>query len=348
VTTAQPIGAEDARTVAEGLAAWLSSGACQSPAGAFYAWVDEGSGRPAFEYPEITGYALTHFAGRQVLSGDSAEAAQRAGAWLAERIGAGRLSARDGWDDGAIYNFDLGIISNGLFALGSRLGNTGWIDAGRSLAESIAKQVPTDGCVPALDVTASSRSGWSVRGTAHMIKVVQCLLAADLARAARALCSCVAGLQQPDGRMVTDPGDDETMVHPHLYAVEGLWMYGEATADEDARERARRGVEWAFAHQLPSGGLPRHVDTDGNLGDEQLDATAQAIRAAVLTGFQPAGFDAAFARLLECARPAGVGLAMPYQPTSGAKHSNAWVTMFALQAIELTLSGERLPWHLLV
>src|SRR2546425_4589606 len=54
-------------SLADGLRAWLCSGACLSPSGAFAAWVDHASGRRSFEYPEISGYALTYLAGLESL-----------------------------------------------------------------------------------------------------------------------------------------------------------------------------------------------------------------------------------------------------------------------------------------
>ena len=57
-----PAPATTASTTAAALRRWLASGEPQSPSGAFYAWVEE-DGSPSFEYPEITGYALTHLAG---------------------------------------------------------------------------------------------------------------------------------------------------------------------------------------------------------------------------------------------------------------------------------------------
>ena len=47
-----------------GLRRWLASGAIQPESGAFCAWREEESGTLAFEYPEITGYALTWLACR--------------------------------------------------------------------------------------------------------------------------------------------------------------------------------------------------------------------------------------------------------------------------------------------
>ena len=140
------------------------------------------------------------------------------------------------------------------------------------------------------------------------------------------------------------------MLHPHLYALEGLWCYSQATGDQEALERARRGAQWAFEHQLEAGGLPRYVETgSGERGVEQLDATSQAVRMAVLTGARPAGLDRAVARLTEAARGEGGVLSLPYQPTETPTHSNAWVSMFGAQALELAAADTpSLRWQLLV
>jgi hypothetical protein len=343
---------------ARDLRAWLASGACQSPDGAFYAWIDHATGEPAFEYPEITGYALTHFAGRADPSAAEHAAAGRAADWLLARIDSGGdRSARGGWDGGAVYTFDLGMISTGLLAYGARAGDDRLTGQGRRLAAEIARQVHPDGHLEPVSGAraATTRDAWSTRGGAHMIKVVQCLLAAEAAepdagQASEALVSTAGALQQPEGRVVTHPSDRETMLHPHLYALEGLWAHGRCRGSTESTDRARRGVEWAFTAQLETGGLPRFVVTaTGERGPEQLDATAQAVRMAVLTGHRPPGLERAVARLAECALPTAGALALPYQPAAAERHCNAWVSMFGVQALELALSPDpRLRWELLV
>jgi hypothetical protein len=139
------------------------------------------------------------------------------------------------------------------------------------------------------------------------------------------------------------------MLHPHLYTVEGLWMWGIARGDAAALDRARRATAWAWRHQLPSGGLPRYVSiTRGEEPvPEQFDVTAQAIRAAVMLGYEPSGLKRAIQRLLEVAvRDAG-GAALPYQ--LGAGHLNAWASMFGGQALQLVEDGpSAMSWEQLV
>jgi hypothetical protein len=329
----------------------MASGECQSPSGAFYAWVDAETGEPAFEYPEITGYALTHFSAGD----DPAEkdAGARAADWLLERLGSGGdMSARAGWDNEAIYNFDLGMISTGLLAFGRLHGEARWIERGEALARDIAAQIEPDGRLRSIagENATTDRSAWSTEGGAHVIKLAQCVLAAGDRDAAARLIATAAAIQRPDGRFVTHPSDNETMLHPHLYATEGLWCFAEATGDADAHDRARHGAEWAFAHQLGSGGLPRYVATaSGDPGPEQFDLTAQAVRMALLTGLRDDRVERAAARLSDCAVGEDGKLALPYQPELKPNHRNAWVTMFGAQALSLMApNAPKLRWELLV
>src|SRR5437870_1114476 len=96
---------------ADGLSRWISSGICQGSSGAFAAWVEMASGEKAYDYAEITGYALSHLAGRASLSAEEIAVGRRAADWLVGRVQQGRLAARDGWDGDAVYLFDLGMIS---------------------------------------------------------------------------------------------------------------------------------------------------------------------------------------------------------------------------------------------
>ena len=64
---------------------WLGHGPIQSASGAFYAWVDESTGAGSFEYPEITGYALTYLAGRRDPDPEELRRGHSAAEWLAGR-----------------------------------------------------------------------------------------------------------------------------------------------------------------------------------------------------------------------------------------------------------------------
>ncbi len=351
-----PISGEDPGLVAGELRSWLATGPIQSPSGSYYAWIDELTGQGSFEYPEITGYALTHLAGRPEPSPEELERALGAADWLADRIARGELSARAGWDHGAVYSFDLAIISTGLISFGRRRENERHLDSGLELAAMLARAaIEAGGLRPILGGgAASSRGGWSAEGRPHLCKAVQCLLAAAEAglaegrEAASRLVAEVSGMQEDDGSFRTQPNSDGVMLHPHLYTAEGLWLWACSEGDASAAERAGRATGWAWRHQLPSGGFPRSVGSpEGGAPVEQCDTTAQAIRMAAAIGSQPPRLGSAVARLAGLARPAPGGAALVYQPGSAQVHHNAWATMFGAQAIEWVLSGPA-DWRTLV
>src|SRR5207302_5239339 len=94
------------------------------------AWVELASGEKAYDYAEITGYALTHLAAREELSDDETDVGRRAAEWLTARVRQRRLAARDGWDGDAVYLFDLGMISAGLQTFGRRADEPRYVAAG--------------------------------------------------------------------------------------------------------------------------------------------------------------------------------------------------------------------------
>src|SRR5262249_24107622 len=154
---------------------------------------------------------------------------------------------------------------------------------------------------------------------AHLAKLVQALLLSEeLGRAAirpvsARLIEVVKNCQEADGRMRTDDRDRATvMLHPHLYAAEGLWIWGTATGDTNPLERWAAALDWVLAHQLDSGGFPRSVRRAANraVAVEQSDVTAQTVRLALILGRRSPAVDRAAARLVETARSEHAGLAI--------------------------------------
>ena len=335
---------------AAGLRDWICSGACQSGAGAFVAWVDAGTGDFSYIYPEITGYALTYLAKRAELDREL-EVGHRAARWLTDRVRVWRLAARDGWDNEAVYLFDLGMIATGLVAFGRRTGRESYIRAGEKLARFIERAVMAETISAVWPWGPPSyRANWSTKGSAHLAKLVQVLLVSGRIEAAARLIECTKAAQRIDGSFPTDRSDPTTMLHPHLYAAEGLWIWGTAQGDSDALERGRAAVDWAWMHQLDEGGFPTSVTSclrNGSL--EQLDVTFQAVRLALAYGERSEAVELAVARLVQTARECGGKLALPYRPTSGELHLNTWATMFGTQALELAQAGTPpLAWQELV
>ena len=341
-------------TTAESLRAWLTRGAAQSADGAYVAWLDAATGAASYEYPEITGYALTYLAQLPTLSPEERANGERAAGWLVERLDRGDLSARSGWDNGAVYVFDLAMVASGLLSFGSRIGAERLVDTGLRLVDLLEEHMDADGPLSPVSAhaPASARSAWSTHGRAHLAKVVQALLVGEelgqvgSGSAAATLIEAVKRLQHDDGRFDTGP-ENVTMLHPHLYAAEGLWMWGVARGDADATARARAAVEWVWGMQLPNGGFPRFED--GAAEDEQSDVTAQAVRLALMLEPASPDVDRGVARLVELAQPHDEGRAMLYQPHASRRHFNTWATMFAAQALAVAASlAESVPWQAFV
>lgn len=348
----------DVGAVAPALRRWLFSGRCQSRQGAYCAWRDASTGELSFEYPEINGYFLTFAASLHDLSPVEMRAARRSADWLLGRLRRADLSARSGWDGGAVYTFDLAMMATGLLSFGRRFGAS-YLEAGLRLVEFLGEEIRTRGHLRAVAAGArASHRGWASEGQAHLLKATQCFLLADeltdLANAEllRPLVEELEQLQQPDGRFVTEPEGQVTMLHPHLYALEGLWIWGTARRSSSMLERVRAGLNWALGTQLASGGFPRFLRVSGQeAGPEQADVTAQLIRLSSLAlGFDTRIEDVekAAERLISTMTGGSAQRAAVYQPSSSPLHENAWATMFAAQAIDLISNRAPLRWSELV
>lgn len=346
---------------------WLVSGRCQRQSGAFVAWRDGRTGVNAFEYPEITGYALTYLAGRPILDSDETTAGREAAEWLTSRLHAGNYAAHDGWDRGTVYLFDLAMIATGLLTFGERVNEERYVTSGLDLTRKLIGELQGSEGPRTLSrstPTTNRKSNWSTDGQAHMCKAVQCLLHAarlgvtGATTVAERLVRHTIGLQAEDGRFKTQQSTDITMLHPHIYAIEGLWIWGMARGDERALAHARRGMTWLWTRQLEHGGFPRLTTSPGSSSkadaeeqaEEQMDVTCQAIRMAMALHAETPGITRASQRLAHVAQQDGPDCAaLPYQPASEHCHLNVWATFFGAQATEaVSVGAQSLTWQHLV
>jgi hypothetical protein len=362
MATGEGLAALDPEVVAStaaGLRRWISSEACQRPTGAIAAWYDLDASRRSYDYPEIGGYALTFLAGQAALSKRESAAGRRCAEWLVARVRARNFAARDRWDNDAIYLFDLGMIASGLLSFGRRVQDSRFIAAGLELVGFVGDETGSVSSISPISARGhhSERRTWSSRGRAHLAKIVQAFLFANEFNIGaerghpELLIESVKSLQADDGRIQTDPDQTTTMLHPHLYAAEGLWIWGSARGEDDSLERAWAAVQWVWSQQLESGGFPRSVPDPprGGLTDEQSDVTAQAVRLALVLGLRSPAVDRAVARMIELTREHKEALGIVYQPGSRDVHLNTWATLFAAQALNVAIPNSPLiSWRQLV
>ncbi len=348
------VGAEVERQLRK----WVIRGACQGPSGAFHAWRDPIKSQLSYEYPEITGYALTYQAGLRSDGQKDSSVMLRAAEWLERRIAVDDFTAR--YQDGAtVYNFDLAMMASGLMNAGRSFGIESYVLAGVRLTEIIKAQLFAEGKLTAISGSRSPNtrvSSWSTDGAAHLLKVVQCLLIAeslglnDAEEAAGILVRSLGSIQESTGRLRTHPADSDTWLHPLLYGAEGLWIWGVTHGDSVTLERAAAAVNWVWSYQLPSGGFPCTVNHRARrpTGPEQSDVTCQVVRLTLLLNMASRGLQQALARIVESTHSDNIGTALVYRPTSGLLHQNTWCTIFGAQALAIRNGDEsQLGWSIL-
>ena len=119
------------------------------------------------------------------------------------------------------------MVAAGLLSFGRRIHAERPVESGLRLVALLRRELEEDPTFsPTLSrSSASERRAWSTHGRAHLAKIVQALLLGEDGsdRAATRLIEHVKRLQHDDGHIETGP-EPETMLHPHLYAAEGLWI----------------------------------------------------------------------------------------------------------------------------
>jgi hypothetical protein len=343
----------------ESITAWLLDGGAQSTTapnrGGVAGWVDA-DGRAEYLYPEITGYFMQWLAWIATCGGVSTRLAQRAQIaqrWLAAWIArtdppATRVYLHgegDDWRNQALFLFDLAMVLRGVAsATRARL-----ISPDVALLQRVeallARLVASDGLFDACrawpasenspDRWSTRRGGFLAKAAAGVISASEVLpISATLQKAATATmtASLDAAIGQPH---------EET--HPALYAIEG------ALALPDRRAVARllpaltnqidMLLTYAAAHD---GWLP---ESRAMTGVERLDIVAQAMRAAILLRARcvdwspdPRALEKMRHLLVRYITPAG---ALPFVPRAATPQYNAWVAMFAEQALQV--SGPAVP-----
>ncbi|PFJ17139.1 hypothetical protein COD67_07620 [Bacillus cereus] len=349
----------DLKLLKDQLRKWISSGECQKSSGAFCAWREVSNGNLSFEYPEITGYALTYFSNITDLKAIERKSAEKAASWLMERIKAGNLNGRIDKTD-VVYSFDLAMIATGLMSYGLKVENKDYVNVGMEIVDILINYIKKNEKLSSIITPHEfgNSDKWSITGSAHLLKVIQCMLLAESLGMLQAgiyaeqLLKSTIKLVGTNGSFQTSPQNLTTYLHPHLYATEGLWIWGTAKNDNSTLFQAKESLEWVFSKQMPSGGFPEHVinnSCESTLLKEQSDVTSQIIRLANLLGSTFPGYHRSLERLNEITYGDEEAKAIVYAPESEHIHQNTWATFFAVQAIESALEKTpSLAWQKLI
>lgn len=335
--------------------------------GGVNAWLDLKNQSYPFVYAEITGYAVNAFLFYYSVTGQSSylDAAIRAGDWLlnAQYSETGliktRINQRDyqkPYFDSWVFTFDQWVIIYGLVNLAEVSGKSVYLEHAERVAKLLMKStVRPDGFFcPIFDVEKNkaltpgdkwSRQSGSFHAKALMPlqKLYEVTSNEEYRNCALKLIRKTISIQQKDGRFITQDSEGSTHLHPHIYSLEGLLSFGLLEGNPECLQSAENGIKWVLDRQLEEGSIYSFFVDGKFLPYVRADILAQALRVGVILvqhGILK-GYEENLRRLRE--------KLLFYQMTAGSEnggflygqeqdgtihyHLNAWVTMFAAQAL---------------
>lgn len=355
---------------------WLANSAIQNSSvnknlrGGVHAWFDRQKGKYAFLYSEIAGYAINTFLFFNDLHENDhyLKKAKLAADWLLKIASdeSGCVKTRMGCDfetesyfDSWTFTFDNWMV---LYALCNLYGVTHekvYLENAKKLGNFLTDHtVRPDGLLmPIFNVkdnkTESPDDKWSRQSGSFHAKALLGLLRLHeltqsdrLLQCAERLARAVLALQEADGRFVTQTNNDSTLLHPHLYTLEGLLFYGVRQDKPEYIEAVVKGLTWAFHSQGEDGALLCYYDNNRFLPFVRVDVLAQALRIGSLlmqigrsANDLPNRLSRLRTKLISFQIKTGSqrGGFLYGQEENGVVHDhvNAWVTMFAVQALQL-------------
>lgn len=345
---------------------WFLNSGIQSEDGGFYAWQDVEDKSHSYLYSEITGYAITALSFLYKLTKDDIflKRTEHAAQWILQNAvdPSGGILTRKyikntvehySFERGNIYSFDCGMVAFGMLKLYKITGDKRYLACAEKIINFLnTKMLKDDGLYHPMYDTREGRPceenlKWSTQSGSFHCKLALCLC--ELAEinndkylftAAKRLIGSSVRTFCKDGRFLTNISTETSHLHPYSYTLEGLIYYSYKTEDNSYKEIALKGFDWLAGLQEGDGGFPTESSGGGraSVPFKRSDIQAQILR---LSYFMNSRFDRE--RLLEyilsfqniSRDPYGAFLFGADEKGLFLKHSNAWCSMFALQALYL-------------
>jgi len=350
---------------------WILHSGIMGEPGYFHCWYDLKSGSYPFVYTEMLGYGISTLLYFHEKTGDRSylDKAVRTGEWLVDNLffDGGALVWKFFFEsqemDGVQYAFDNGVCARALIDLSRISGDRKFLaPALRSINWVTNQMDKTDGSYRARydpDTGVYDGSRWSHLPGSHHAKIGMGLIGAadsnDVYRArAEQLGDWVLSLQREDGRFLTNLGREETYVHAHCYAAEGLLYMGRELEVARFIDASRGACEWLTTIQKADGAVGRWYDPKSGLSsDDNVDALAQAVRLWLVS--EDGGPDC---HVYRSNIGKGIGHLLRYQSTSEdprasggfhyarldgrmVPHINCCVSLFASQVLQMYLEWRK-------
>ena len=313
---------------------WLTSPEVVHPDGAVMSWVNPE--HPGYAYPEIAGYMLSYLS---LQDADTSALRNR----IATRLGRDMTRTGAVGRDGVEYVFDSAMVLAGLLAHQANGGMLSEPDMParlhRFIVGRLERRIGLEG-TPSVDATH-----WSASYGCHLLKTVLSLTAYAERHPEAQTASLIDGLLQDflplydNGRFRVNSESDQTYMHSHCYAIEGLLVL-DGRGYPGLRPWIEGGASWLASAQAADGGLPAAVAGRFALPTTHADCTAQAVR--IWTCVDPVlyrpNIERAKAFLLDLSTGGGI------RYRRGSSDVNTWATIFGTQAIEMAEQGGHWQW----
>jgi len=338
--------------------------------GAVSSWYDSEKKKYAYAYPEITGYAITFHMYLNSLNKNERyiKNAKTAAQWIIRKPLDPKLMEiqyRLHYESHLSsplhsYTFDNAMIIAGLVHLFEATGESFWLDHVIALTERMIKYMQNkEGFFHAyFDMSSGkilkSKEKWSQQPGVHhaklaipfllLFKITGNILYKD---SALKVCEWILNRQESNGRFVTNISDGSTTLHPHCYALEGLFFANDQERNSRFESAIIKGLRWLIKSQLQTGGLPSEFKDKIFFRTERADALAQTIRLLCLAINRGIVDEELTLPLLYMIRRL-----VSFQQKEGPSpekggfrffsdeqgnmlpHLNTWVTLFSLQALQ--------------
>ncbi len=376
---------------------WLLASGIQSrarqarQAGGVAAWYEIAQRRYPFLYSEITGYMITTlmFLYRYRPDPDWLKSAQVAADWLARHAfhPSGGVRTRYylvrhyrtpnySFHAGRLYAFDTAMVGYALIQLYKVQPRALYWRCITRVHEFLLNHIRSINGIPyAYLDSGSGRSGehldkWSDQAGAFHAKIALFLI--DFFRMtghprhrleAVRLLDAVLATQEKNGRFITNRKDRSTHLHPHLYALEGLFYGAHFLGEPRYLDAVLKGMRWTRQAISESGSVSaiyepqgREKGKSGFAHHDRSDIVAQVLRLGSIVEGLGRGRGVVYPLTLRNLRdhllmfqfsedgPQNGGFLYGADTDGRLRvHLNAWSSMFALQAIwmydEFVLKG---------
>ena len=345
---------------------WFLNSGIQSEDGGFYAWQDVKDGSHPYLYSEITGYAITLMSFLYTLTKNDIfiERARHAAQWiLQDAPGPGgsvltRKYLKDAvehysFERGNIYSFDCAMVAFGMLKLYKISADEDYLACAQNLIGFLNnKMLKNSGLYyPVFDTKKESPyedlNKWSTQSGSFHAKIVLCLCElasiknegsySDLA--SKLIDSSIKNFYKA-GRFITGTLDGTSHFHPYCYTLEGMLYYSRRLKNDKYKNVIEDAFDWISGFQQEDGGFPTEVFDKGKMSVayQRSDIQSQVLR---LSYFIASDIDREclierFLKFQNIDKGSQGGFLFGADRDGTARqHSNAWCSMFALQALYL-------------